>query len=143
MLRLSCHGGMCCGIKHIFGFPNYPHQVMEPELEEQPEFDDEDSRGSEVRSDLSFFTLSAPSETVEARLDRFLAYIKGERPGGIVEAVLARSCDDGDWDQIAINEKRLLERGFLKVNEIRNSNSDNLCRVYHLNMEYDYDPDDD
>jgi len=142
MLRISCHGGMCCGIKHIFGFPSYPHQVMELELEEDNEFDDEDSCGSEVRSYLSFFTLSAPSETVEARLDRFLAYIKEERPGGIVEAVLARSCDD-DWDQIAVNEKSLLERGFRVVNEIRNSNSDNICRVYHLNMEYDYDPDDD
>jgi len=142
MLRLSCHGGMCCGIKHIFGFPSYPHQVMEPELEEQPEFDDEDSCGSEVRSYLSFFTPSAPAETVEARLDRFLAYIKGERPGGIVEAVLACDCG-GDWDQIEVNEERLLERGFKVVNEIRNSNSDNLCRVYHLNMEYDYNPDDE
>ncbi len=141
MLRISCHNGMCCGIKHIFGFPSYPHKVMEPELEEQPEFDDEDSCGSEVRSYLSFFTLSAPAETVEARLDRFLAYIKAERPGGIVEAVLARDYD-GDWDQIVINEKRLLSRGFLQVNEVRNSNSDNICRVYHLNMEYDYDPDD-
>jgi hypothetical protein len=115
---------------------------MEPELEEQPEFDDEDSSGSEVRSYLSFFTPSAPKETVEARLDRFLAYIKAERPGGIVEAVLARGYD-GDGDQIVVNEKRLLERGFRVVNEVRNSNSDNICRVYHLNMEYDYDPDDD
>jgi hypothetical protein len=130
---------MCCGIKHIFGFPYYPNQVMEPELEEQPEFDDEDSAGEEVRSYLSFFTPSAPAETVEARLDRFLAHIREERPGGIVEAVLVRDYE-GEWDQIVVNEKRLLSRGFRVVNEVRNSNSDNLCRVYHLNMEYNYIP---
>lgn len=140
MLKVTCHGGQCCGIKHISGFPLYPNHGKEWSLEADNTFDDEDSSGEDVSTRLRFFQDAAPEEPLWDRFDRMLAYIKKERPGGIVECVLAKEGKEGhDWDQIALHGPKLIERGFKVVNEVDNSNSYNICRVYHLNMLYDHD----
>lgn len=139
-LRMTCHGGMCCGIKHIFGFPYFPLYGKEPELlavscHNENFFDDQDSSGHHVNTQMMVFNLPAPAEPFWDRMDRYLDYLREIRPGGIVECTLAK--EKGEWDQIKIFEPGLLERGFKMVNEERNSNSNNIFRVYHLNMFFD------
>ena len=135
-LMLTYHGGECCGIKHLKGFPLYKWEKKQPSLRKvdlsKKVFPFPDSCGAPVRSNMRFFTDYAPVEDLEERLDRLLAFCKDERPGGIVEAVLAKG---NEYDQVALFQDMLISKGFTLVNTVINSNSDNECRVYHLNME--------
>jgi hypothetical protein len=146
MLRITCHGGKCCGIKHIFGFPYFPLYGREPKLKKIPfsdpnYFNDEDSRGYPVNTKMMVYNLAAPEEPLWDRMDRYLKYLREIRPGGIVECTLAKQF--GEWDQIKLFEPSLFERGFKMVNEERNSNSNNIFRVYHLNMLFDQQQDEE
>jgi hypothetical protein len=89
-----------------------------------------DTRADIARSDKDFFTDGAPGETKGQRLDRFLEFLSKRRPEGIVEAVTANGSmvSQKTWHPF------LKERGFKKVTEGRNSNSNNICTVWHLVM---------
>jgi len=136
-MRLAFHGGMCCGIKTIYelGFPN----DTSPPLTKKDK-DNSDVGYSAVKPTHSFFTDAAPKETNLERLDRFIAFCKTNRPAHIIEVALADhpannykagsvSCYPYQtklWGQI------LTDRGFKKVTESKNSNSDNVVSIWHL-----------
>lgn len=132
-MMLGFHGGKCCAIKVIHGFYYHPDE-MAGDLEQRP-FNDSDACGDDVSSNDRFFTDAAPEETYRERLDRFLAFNDKHRPCGIVEVVLS---DDSFYQQRKWWEGILLERGFRLINENMNSNSDNVCYVYHRNSNLPY-----
>ena len=136
-MHLAFHGGLCCGIKTIYGFYGHPDEKNAEELSAIPA-NNADSYGNQVASHERFFHEAAPRETGRERLDRYLDYLKRRRPSGIVEVVLAT--DNGYPDQVGCWEPLLLERGFKEVTRAYNSNSENTCIVYHLVMAYDTEP---
>lgn len=117
------HGGYCCGMTHIQGFPYDPiSEVCEQKVKTT----------SEMTND-AFFAFPHlqgvyPQETGEARLKRLIDETKEERKYGIIEVVHTKAQSER-W------EETLLKHGFKRVNEHKNSNSGNTCIVYHLNTE--------
>lgn len=114
------HGGACCGIKTIKGFPEDPEEMMYKESHRPPttapepyfdeEYDPEDDPNCEglasdrdvmgycVRSDWSFFYGDLPAEKAWERLDRLIAFCKRERPSHIIEIALAEyGIDEDDY----------------------------------------------
>ena len=134
-LKISFHGGKCCGIRHIHGFPHWPYQKsLEPELEANNEFSSLDRQGFDVSSATNVFYKAAPAESLYDRLSRYITFLREFRPGGVVEVCLAKSRKE-DFDQIAMHEAELFKHGFHLVTELLyNSNSKNVIRIYHLVM---------
>lgn len=132
MMHLGFHIGRCCGIKTIYGMGVDPIGGEEAALSELPGKVEHDRFGAAVGSDMRFFHEKAPQESKLDRLDRYLNFVKRERPQHIVEIVLAESAyghvDQSEW----ISE--LETRGFRLVNSCMNSNSRNTVHVYHLNV---------
>lgn len=129
-LKLGLHGGLNCGIKHIYGF-NEPED-LEPALDRcEPNYRDRHGEGfsvgeyhSEFGKSNELFHREAPEETTLERLDRYLQFLKGNRPSGIVEVTLAENQFD-TWKNL------LRRRGFRKVSEAVNSNSSKTIYVFH------------
>ncbi len=132
-MRLGFHGGMCCGIKHIFELGTDPDSMCGP-LKKKESLSD-DVTYDYVCSDTNFFTDEAPEESKKDRLDRYLSFLSVRRPCGIVEITLItprHSLSQKKWIPI------ITERGFKEVTPedgIYNSNSGNRIRVFHLYME--------
>ena len=133
-LKISFHGGKCCGIRHIHGFTHWPLQEsLEPELLANDEFESLDRNGRDVSSATNVFYKAAPKESLYDRLSRYIEFLREFRPSGVVEVCLAKSKDS--FDQIAIHEAELFKHGFHLVTELLyNSNSKNVIRIYHLVM---------
>ena len=133
-LKISFHGGKCCGLKHIHGFTHYPFvKALEPELLANNEFESLDRYGRDVSSATNVFHKAAPAEPLYDRLSRYIQFLREFRPGGVVEVCLAKKKDD--FDQIAMHEAELFKHGFRLVTELPyNSNSKNVIRIYHLIM---------
>lgn len=127
-MMLGFHGGKCCVIKVIHGFYNHPDEMAE-ELEKQP-FNDADALGHNVSSDESFFTDAAPAETYRERFARFVEFCDKHRPAGIIEVVIT---NESFWTQKKYWHDILVNAGFRIVNENLNSNSGNICYIYHRN----------
>lgn len=136
MLRLGLHGGLNCGIKHIYGFNDYAFDCIQPALiKKTPNYRDKDGDGFSVGNFCSdgqgetnlLYYREAPEETTLLRLDRYLQFLEGNRPGGIVEVTL-NGLQIKKWEEI------LLERGFTCVSSAMNSNSDNNIYVFHKIM---------
>jgi hypothetical protein len=147
-VRISFHGGLCCGIKHIHEVGCNPNGKIGPKPArkfEGPDFTHDkqmnpDQWGINVSSADNAFYGEAPKETYLERLDRYLKFLDGWRPSGIVEIVLSDG-DDDCYNQVKAWEELLLERGFKAVNSCKNSNSGNTIWVYHRNTEKDEDDD--
>ncbi len=139
-MELVFHGGKCCGIKTIYGFPDYPTDLEEEIVTAKKSADrNHDRCGDHIRSDLPFFTLSAPEETAEARLRRYIDFCKERRPAGCIEVTLISKlnspCACGVCEirsQAEIWEPLLFELGFHPVTAFKNSNSGNEVTIYHL-----------
>lgn len=127
-LRLSHHGGKCCGVKTIHGFYDRHPCDYEGELEKDATTAKKDISGADVNTDDRVFSPSAPEETVTNRLDRYIDFLKEHRPSGLIEVYLAE-------DQKDVWEKELLNRGFRSVVSFKNSNSENVVTLYHLILE--------
>lgn len=120
-LRLVCHGGQCCGIKHIYNFPA-KHYVLGAESaigSVKGPYDQQHSPGKR------YFCRAAPKETALERLDRLLAFCKKEQPGGMVEVVL-NQWQAKEWGDI------LEQRGFILGPRFNNSNTFSTLQVYWL-----------
>lgn len=141
-MKISFHGGLCCGIKHIHGLGEYPNATLsekDAREYEGPDFshdkqENPDQWGLNVNSEVNAHYPEAPKEKVIERFDRYLKFLQGWRPGGIVEVVLSNGGNGGE-EQIEPWEPLLFERGFKLVNSCKNSNTSNTIFVYHLNME--------
>lgn len=138
-LHIANHGALCCGVKHIRNFGNSPdqlHSALESAYKKHPvqgkvtsDCNHDDKWGNEVKSVDRFYLDEAPQETAEKRLERYLAYIAKWRPSHLVEITLCES-DSGFGQEkwFPVVEKL----GFNMVTRFKNSNSDNMVRVYHL-----------
>lgn len=114
MIQLVTHGGKCCGIKTIYGFPHPNHLV-------DPIGADEKNKNRDVfmPSDhvgKSFYPLARPEETAEARFDAFILYVKRTRPSHLIEAILNQF-------QLPYWKDFLKSRGFHLVQLHHNSNT--------------------
>lgn len=145
-LNLYFHGGKCCGIKVIKGFPHYPEKCncddpddcwCDTENHTQEALKAEshrnnDSYGHDVSSDIPFFTDNAPEEGVEGRFVRLVEFCKRRRPQGAIEIALATQ-PDGEFDQNEMWGPMLEKHGFkVTVPPFLNSNSYNRVTIYHL-----------
>jgi hypothetical protein len=136
-MKITFHGGECCGIKHISGLGNDPERLVDEIDNPKPDNDHAaypDTSGREVSSDQNFFYGKAPKESCLNRLDRYIKYIDKVRPYGVIEIVL---CDYrcapwmAHYNQIPAWEPVLLKRDFVLVTPCFNSNSDNKIFIYH------------
>lgn len=121
-MRVSNHGGRCCGIKHIHGLP-YKSTDMTYETNQKPVF-----HGPTVEQNNPGKLFSPgpyPDETGEARLVRLLAYVDRLRPQHLVEIVLSPYQYGHDWPAV------LGKHGFRFVSEFTNSNTGCKLKVYH------------
>lgn len=126
-MHLAFHGGLCCGIKTIYGFGFVP-QMSLPALSEKA-LDDSDVFGSTVKSNQRFFHEAAPAETCLQRLDRYIAYVKLRRPRHIIEVTLATTEPNSGGQFVWF--PLLRRRGFKRVTMNKNSNSGNYVHIFH------------
>ncbi len=154
--RVTRHGGLVCGCKHIQGFHRYgPSAKMEkrdPSL-----FYQRDLHGEVTRALLPGYTNDLfvgntsdnkwPEETGEERLKRIVLRLKQSWRGHRIEAVLKAGRYPEDTEKMTpkqiterwgasgqiLWEPLLLELGFIRVGpQFYNSNSGNWLRTYHL-----------
>jgi hypothetical protein len=128
-MKIGFHGGLCCGIKHIYELGTHPQSGTGPLVKKgngaPPE---NDLDGFDFQSTTNFFRGAAPKETYLQRLDRYIAYLDKYRPGCVIEICLAEyvwSCQVKAWGKL------LEERGFKEILMFENPNSHNLVRIYH------------
>lgn len=160
-MRITHHGGECCGIKHIMHLGKDPEAFLYRKGKTE-NVCSQDRAGEDVRSCDNFYHHVAPREKYIERFDRYLDFLRRTRPYGTVEVSIVRqyaggvqafSVDlrsaEGSISPIAPVVHPLEEfsvsyqdrwvpylrgRRFKKVNEFSNSNSGNIVTVYHLNM---------
>jgi hypothetical protein len=143
-VKISFHGGKCCGIKHIHELGANPKAMMgtlySRELKGPDWTHDKqlnpDTWGLDVNSEVNAYPHEAPKETALERLDRYLKFLEDWRPGGITEIVLCDYLSSGGSspdDQTTHWEPLLLERGFVLMTPggVLNSNSENRIYVYY------------
>lgn len=143
-MHLSFHGGMCCGVKHIYEMGTNPEALNYSF--EAVNTCNADINYTYTMQDKRLYPNAAPNETGIERLDRYLAWLKEYRPSGIVEIILTCEgflgpyTDQSKWVPI------LEERGFKKVTPeggVYNSNSGNQITIFHLIMAEGDAPDED
>lgn len=127
-MNLGFHAGKCCGIKVIWEFNRFPDEEV-PALPKIA-INDSDILYRTVSSLDRFFHEAAPQETRIERLDRYIAYLRERRPQHIIEVVLAESNESSLCQRVWFP---IVEaRGFKRVTSAKNSNSGNICHIYHL-----------
>lgn len=125
-MKLTFHGGLCCGIKTIYRLGVDPNLELNKDC-----FDggNADQLGAVTSQNDSFFNGEVPKETCKERLDRFIKYCDKHRPYGVIEIALAESCyswmDQSKWFPL------LRRRGFRCVTNCYNSNSGNRIHIFH------------
>jgi hypothetical protein len=138
---LSFHIGKCCGMKTIWGMGCKPvsyedggnkKEYLLGKLGALEKPMKHDKVGAGVESHTRFYHHAAPMETRLQRLDRYLNFVKDERPNNIIEIILAESINHYSNQMEWVPE--LEKRGFKFVNKCKNSNSGNTIHVYHLNV---------
>lgn len=130
-MYIKLHGGACCGVKHIHELGTDPHAMLTARdtlADDQTSFGRHGCDGvNDAHADTypeDFFNEAAPKEKRTERLDRLIAFLKANRPHGIIEIVLINL--QNQWFPL------LEERGFKKVSEAVNSNTDRTLNVFHL-----------
>lgn len=122
-LKLTNHGGRCCGVKHLHEFPYSPdHNVAA--------YDGGTKSGGSgyeqmVNPGKPFRYVKYPKQTGLERLKAVLAECKKQQPRGLVEVILSVS-SASQWN------KHLLELGFKKGPKFENSNTYTTLQVYYL-----------
>lgn len=142
-MKLVFHGGMCCGMKHIYDFKTPPDGILAPLAAARPRklyngnllyARNHDRSYRYTRSDFRFFHLKAPQETAKERLKRYLDFCDEFRPFGIIEVVLSSDkyyCNNGGVSQVDTWRKTLEKEGFKEVSNCYNSNSGERIYVFH------------
>lgn len=152
-MNLVNHGGLCCGIKTIYGLDVSPDKKsFYPYDPERASFPDWDQRAIPTKTNQSIFTESfAKGDILGEIFDRMIAVCKKERKSHLIEVNLILVERWEDWDQITDEDKIaanyqdygdhnqarwvpfLKARGFRCVSKWINSNSGNLLGCFHLN----------
>jgi hypothetical protein len=126
-LVLQYHGGMCCGVAHINGFPYKEEDTQCPAFNAAAARRYNESGYRVAHCDF-------PAESIDRRLDRLIYLREKDRRSGVIECILKEPPEGASshaYDQKAVNEERLLSRGFVLVKRIKNSNSGNMINIYH------------
>lgn len=150
-MRITHHGGGCCGIKQIAMLGYSPDENLYPfdkpeDKKKAKYYADQDARGGNVESSRNIYWFARPYESAGARFDAYLDFLKKHRPCSLVEVTIVPYEDSvaagGDERYMAEYQADwrpfLKDRGFKMVNRFANSNSGNHIEVYHLVLE---DPD--
>lgn len=121
-LRLSCHGGRCCGAKHLHEFPPNP----EWNLSATSAVGKTKGCVAQMNNPGKFFyNITAPKESALSRLDRVLTWCKENQPGGMIEVIL------GEYQKTTWGN-HLEQRGFIMGPKFKNSNTHRVLQVYWL-----------
>lgn len=147
MMKITHHGGNCCGIKTISGlFSPDDNQarltVKSPSAADQEL--NQDIRGQTVSSSTNMYLYAAPEETSLQRFDRYLDFLCEKRPYHIIEVAIAAypesAQSEAAFDASRIRDFQtswiplLLQRGFKESVRNFNSNSGNIVIVYHAKI---------
>lgn len=154
-IKISAHGGNCCGIKHIWGFGQ--HATENTSL---PSYKKEVHSGDHGGREDNCFPIDRPAETMKQRFHGLLHNLCKYRSNGLVEIVLVEGGYTGDIDEEAerycscsypcdgdepceiFNQVQFFpmveEVGFKAVSRFHNENSGHVVRVYHLAMTDDW-----
>ncbi len=132
-MRLMHHGGLCCGVKTIYGLSTGPAYEVGRLLEETGGICD----GGYTSFGKAWYTSPRPRETAEARMLEYIRYYKSNRTSGILEVVI-QTPREPELAYASYGQAKwipwLLEHGFVEVNAWVNSNSTNVCRQFVLNI---------
>lgn len=168
MIRITHHGGECCGIKHICHLGHSPDYIVYGR-KERASILHYDRHGDPVYSSQNVYHKAMPKEKTGERFDRYLDMLRHVRPFGIVEVTLVVNFGGGfhantdyqedifqrsdgqmpekvDLDEFVEEPEDedcfqdswvpfIEERGFRLINSCPNTNSGNIVKVYHLNMD--------
>lgn len=123
ILRLTNHGGRCCGVKHLHEFPYAPnHSVVAYKSGKK---DGGNGYTQMNQPGKAFRYVKYPAQTGLERLKAVLAECKLKQPKGLVEVILPLNVAD-------LWQEHLLELGFEKGPEFVNSNTYSKLQVYYL-----------
>lgn len=128
------HGGHCCGISTLWGFNEGPDTKIgkHKAVKKDDPFPYDYVKCRDIGKSYNF-----PKQTYEERAARLIEVTIGERPKGLIEAVLTSG--KYNYDESRYNPVRqidvwgpILEKmGFVPVTTFRNSNSGCDVTVYH------------
>lgn len=121
MMRVNNHGGACCGIKTIFGFPYTPSTPCAA-MPKRVVF--QGAGNEQLHPGKDFYPGPAPMETGLKRLTRLLDYIDLGKESHLIEVTLT-GYYASNWEEV------LKSKGFYKKSEFENSNTDTVIVVYH------------
>jgi hypothetical protein len=135
ILGVRYHGGQCCGMTHISGFPESPATtcgaVLAKTVAEIQEYN--------ARQRTDYYGVprwhARPEESAGDRLKALIRCITHGDPGSIYSSGRTRGCIEVTLiDSQLLNWGEFLEGlGFKKVNSFINSNSHRRVHVLHLN----------
>lgn len=118
------HGGSCCGIRHIAGFPTSPDSFVSPRSRSEP------------ANSSRCYKRPLPKQTGKERFDVLMEHIRAGQRVGIVEVVLADmtlSKQYTGWDEY------IRKQGFVEIASSINSNTGNVVHVYHYYLDTPFD----
>lgn len=119
-MTMVCHGGQCCGIKHIYGFPYAPTDTVAAITAVKAVM----GAGSEMAKGAYFYPNAEPKEEAIVRLKKLLAFVDLHKTEHLVEIVLN--------DYVLKGWKTTLKKlGFKEVTKFKNSNTGSRLHVLH------------
>lgn len=132
-MRISHHGGKCCGIKVIHQLGASPEETQPP-LTINGARCRKDAAGHDVSSLDNLFRGERPKEKQKDRFKAYLDFLADWRPSGMVEVSIVEKMAGGRMNYQERWVPILEKLGFKKVSEWYNSNSTNTVSCYHLIM---------
>lgn len=87
-LTIGLHGGMCCGIKHIYSLDNSPSNTCYTKEKTSKEYLSSDRDGSTFEVGWNFYWKSRPKETYGERFAAYIDYLAEVRRYGLVEVAI-------------------------------------------------------
>jgi hypothetical protein len=147
-MRITYHGGSCCGIKQISSLWNSPDWKLAAIKHKEghiPSVSRADAWGHEVKSTDNFYPFERPAETGGERFDAYMDFLRKHRPQGLVEVTIIAKYREALEDSSYVSKAQedwipfLKKRGFKRVARFANSNSGNFVEVYHYIMTEPFD----
>lgn len=91
MIKITHHGGNCCGIKHIANLGVNPAYAVYNKTKTRKDELSTDRNGGVVSSAFNLYWPERPSETYGERFNAYLDYLAIIRPYGLVECTITTS----------------------------------------------------
>lgn len=91
-MKISLHGGHCCGIKTIYDLGCDPDHTIYRKLESSKEFLSVDRLGGQFDTGWDMHWKARPSEKYRERFDAYIDYLAEIRRYGLVEVAIIVPC---------------------------------------------------